>query len=253
MTALEQASPAARRAAYASTATVCVLAAVMAVAAMLHQPAPPTVPASAPARVSALTDHPDDEATVLFVGDSYTAGYAGVSPNATFACQVAAALQWQCRTDAQGGTGYTNPGLRPDAADRATRTYGQRLALTAADLSTDDPDWIVVTGGRNDIGRPGERAAAAAYLTALGVLWPRARLVVVEPWWTDTRAPAAVEELRDDVRSAARAAGALWIDTSDWLTPDLIGPDKVHPTPAGQARIADRLTEDLERITNGDN
>lgn len=249
MTALEHASPAVRRAIAALVVVVCVVAVGLAAVLAFRAPDPgPARSALTAGELQALTAPVAARKPMLIVGDSYSAGYNGVAGDDTFACAVAEALQMACVKDAQGGTGYVNPGTRADDRDNPTNAYGGRLARTAAELGGTTPALIVVTGGRNDLDHPGVRAAARSYVTALRVLYPAARLVVVEPFWGDTTAPAPVERIRADVHAAARAAGARWVPTGDWLTPALIGPDGVHPTPAGQARIADRLATDLREM-----
>lgn len=172
--------------------------------------------------------------TALFVGDSYISS----TPD-NFACQTARRLGWSCVVDAIGGTGYAG-----------ARAYPGRLA---DDVARYRPDWVVVTGGRNDSQDEDAPAAADRYLTDVRDAFPDAGLVVVGPFWDDSRPPASVLRLRDQLRTTAGRLGARFVDPLEdrWITEEnagrYIGADGVHPNAAGHRYLAERLAAALDR------
>lgn len=219
-----------------------VIVAALAVWAVQRDPAAPAYaspPTGVPTAVATETPQP----TVLFVGDSYTAGAAGIPSGRTFACQAAALLGWACLVDAQGGTGYVADGHVNSTTFTA---YAGRLN---ADQARYSPDVVVVTGGRNDVREPAAAAAAAAdrYARTVRAAFPKARLVLVSPFWTTSVLPPALAAVRDRLRIDASTLRSQFVDPSTWIAgrAGLIGPDGVHPTAAGHAYLARRLAATL--------
>ena len=72
-----------------------------------------------------------------------------------------------------------------------------------------------------------------------------ARLLVVGPPWPTADVPASMLQVRDVLSTAARAAGAVFVDpiSERWFVdrPDLIGPDGVHPNDAGHEYLAGKI------------
>jgi lysophospholipase L1-like esterase len=109
---------------------------------------------------------------------------------------------------------------------------------------------VLVFGGLNDPwqGETPEntRAGAAATYALLRRLCPDALLIVAGPQWgAQPRTPELVAA-QAVIESAARAAGAVYLDPSGWLLdrPELML-DPYHPGPDGHALIADRLAVEL--------
>jgi len=105
----------------------------------------------------------------------------------------------------------------------------------------------VFFGSRNDQGvDPGLVAekARAAFLLARRFA-PTARFLVIGPPWPTADVPASVLQVRDVIRSQARAVGAAFVDPIDdrWFVdrPDLIGVDGVHPNDAGHEYLANMI------------
>jgi lysophospholipase L1-like esterase len=198
---------------------------------------------AAQARIAAAEEAAAARPTVvLFVGDSYTAGGGQVGPPYTFAELVCAEKAWACYKDAQGGTGYTADGK---VNDPGYTPYVGRLARTKANIR---PDVVIVSGGRNDVGSSREAKATAAYLSSVRAAFPKARLVVLSPFWGDARPPQVLLDVRRAVADAAVRVDATVINTNGWLAPELMGPDAVHPTKAGHRRLADELIRACRRI-----
>lgn len=211
---------------------------------LIHGPAvaPPTstaigqyVPPPPPAR----------DVAALFVGDSYTAGAEGVTSRNTFACKTAEELGWICNLDAQGSTGYVSDG---HILSKLNKPYPARLEATA---DTYRADWIIVSGGLNDGWQAVAQAKAArAYFRALHAAYPKARLVVLSPFWVDSNPPANIIHSRRGIKAAAEASDADWIDTAGWLTPDDIAPDHIHPTARGHEVLAEHLVSELRALAH---
>lgn len=180
-------------------------------------------------------------ATALFVGDSYTAGALGINQSQTFATRTCDALGLTCNLDAEGSTGYQADGHK---LSTKYSSYAHRLSQ---DTTMYRADLIVVSGGRNDIGEPGDEfTAARSYLRAVGQAYPKARLVVLEPFWQNAHPSIPIVEIRRDVKRAAAATGATYLPTDGWLLKRGVAGDNIHPNLEGHREIAVELTAALK-------
>lgn len=207
------------------------------------QPQPWSPSSAAAKRIAASQEEAALQPTVaLFIGDSYTAGGGEVGAPYTFADLTCNEMGWVCAKDAQGGSGFIADGR---VNDPSFTPYIGRLARTAGNYR---PEVVIVSGGRNDAGGGGERQAAERYFTALRDAYPDAKVVALSPFWNDSHPPGPVVDVREAIRGAATRHGAVWVDTTGWLTPRLMGKDGVHPTLAGHRRLADRLLAFMRRL-----
>ncbi|MEY2957433.1 MAG: hypothetical protein RLZZ01_1, partial [Actinomycetota bacterium] len=144
--------------------------------------------------------------------------------------------------DAIGGTGYVNG--QPDRINFLERLH---------DLSP-GTDLVVFFGSLNDVHHRADlvgRTAAAAFELAKTTA-PGVQLVVIGP---PTVVPDRFDDMsaiRDELARAAATAGAEFIDPigEGWFAGDdvrFISDDGVHPTPAGQDYMADKLRDRLLR------
>jgi hypothetical protein len=179
---------------------------------------------------------------VAVVGDSYTTGTdeggLGLSAWTALAWHTLAARGVRIAADvaAEGRAGY---GVRGD--------HGSIFQdLTARAVKPAD-GLVVFFGSRNDEGvDPGLLAGKARDTFDLArVLAPSAKFLVIGPPWPTADVPWQVLQVRDVLNSAARAAGATFVDPigDRWFVdlPDLIGPDGVHPNDAGHQYLADKI------------
>lgn len=179
---------------------------------------------------------------IAVIGDSYTTGLSDnpADPN------VWPAMVWQDLRDrgygidptvaGEGGAGYANPGYRggtfADKARQAVRRYS---------------DVIVFFGSANDIDAPADAVPEAVRATLKDArrTAPEAKLLVIGPAWPRPDPPPEVWRVRDAVRDEATGAGATFVDPLEqrwlWDDPALIGPDKIHPDPAGQKYLAEKI------------
>jgi hypothetical protein len=179
---------------------------------------------------------------VAVVGDSYTTGTdeGGLGPSAwtALAWHTLAARGVRIAADvaAEGRAGY---GARGDHGSIFQDLTGR--AVKPAD------GLVVFFGSRNDEGvDPGLLAGKARDTFDLArALAPSAKFLVIGPPWPTADVPWQVLRVRDVLNSAARAAGATFVDPigDRWFVdlPDLIGPDGVHPNDAGHQYLADKI------------
>lgn len=179
---------------------------------------------------------------IAVIGDSYTTGSneGGLGPKGwtTLAWQNLSGRGVKVNADvaAEGGAGYVVRGNRG----------GIFRDLTARAVKPDD-SLVVFFGSRND---KDADPLAMAFMTrdALGLarqLAPSAKLLVIGPPWINADVPPNMYRIRDILRDSARDAGAEFFDPLEagWFfdRPDLIGGDKIHPTDAGHAYMADKI------------
>lgn len=175
------------------------------------------------------------------VGDSFTGG-SSMNEGPTWPNLVAAEEGWTVGTDGRSGSGYVAPGARDWPF---TTRINNRLVESGADA-------VILAGGLNDAARinDGETtvaevaAAATDTIEQLKVAMPSTRIVMLSPFASGA-ATSTVLELRDAFADVAANEGVAYIDVTDYLTPDLIGSDGVHPTDAGHAAIAEQITPAL--------
>jgi lysophospholipase L1-like esterase len=174
-----------------------------------------------------------DRPMVTFLGDSYTSGSrqdSGVESR--YPHLLGEALDVSVHSAGLGGAGYVTQGT----SKKALPSLVSKIHV--------DSDVVVVFGGRNDkVGYQPVHDAAAAMFTQIRDRFPDARLVVVGPTWPTSGTPDFVAESNRAIQDAAVANGATFVDAVDWLKadPGLVGDDKVHPSDAGHARLAELL------------
>ncbi len=193
------------------------------------------VPA-APARASADTH-------IAVIGDSYTTGSeeggGGSSPWPGLAWQLLAERGVEIDADvaAEGGAGYAQRGNRGSVFED----------LTARVVQPDDV-LVVFFGSRNDHpADPGQFPdLAAGTFRWARLVAPAAKFLVIGPPWTTGSPPPSLLTIRDSLRQQAAAASAVFIDPIEegWFAdrPELIGGDGIHPTAAGHAYLARRIS-----------
>ena len=179
---------------------------------------------------------------IAVVGDSYTTGTdeGGEGPKAwtARAWQVLAQRGIRIAADvaAEGRAGYGMPGDHGSVFED----------LTARAVKPQDV-LVVFFGSRNDQGVDPVQLADRTRdtFTLARRFSPSARFLVIGPPWPTADVPDSVLQIRDILNTAARAAGAAFVDPigDRWFVdrPDLIGPDGVHPNDAGHAYLAAKI------------
>ncbi|SPM33015.1 Lysophospholipase L1 or related esterase, partial [Mycobacterium rhizamassiliense] len=179
---------------------------------------------------------------IAVVGDSYTTGTdeGGMGPKAWTARAWQSLAQRGIRiaadVAAEGRAGYGVPGDHGSVFED----------LTARAVKPQDV-LVVFFGSRNDQGVDPMQLADRARdtFTLARRFAPWARFLVIGPPWPTADVPDSVLQIRDVLNTAARAAGAAFVDPigDRWFVdrPDLIGPDGVHPNDAGHAYLAEKI------------
>jgi len=150
------------------------------------------------------------------------------------------------RAEGAGGSGYV-----------ATGAYNITFKQLVPRVVTRETDLLVVFGSRNDSARAGIEHDAAATYAAARAMNQDVKLLVIGPEWIDENVPGAVAEARDEVRAAAAAAHAQFVDplAEGWFFgPDhkLIGSDGWHPTDAGHLYMAQKIAPRMAEILSQD-
>ncbi|WP_170914033.1 MULTISPECIES: SGNH/GDSL hydrolase family protein [unclassified Rhodococcus (in: high G+C Gram-positive bacteria)] len=187
-----------------------------------------------------------DLTRIAFIGDSYTAGVGAPNQNG-YARLTAKELGATPQISADSGSGYLKPG-------QGGMTM---LALVeAAKRTPTPPDVVVLASGYNDnLGNPPSevpfRAAVEETFAAARAWAPDADIVVVGPWTPQGSATANQTIVNTVLRSEAGESGFEFVDSlaPPLVRADMIGDDKIHPTPQGHQVLADEITTALrERV-----
>jgi lysophospholipase L1-like esterase len=189
---------------------------------------------------------------VMILGDSYTAGIAGMPPEKTYAAETARRLGWQLIIGGYRGTGFVAPGH----IKKTFRVlFDEELAWRPA------PDLVVVSGGHNDWPKSpaSVEKAAQRLLSKIKDRWPGTPVVLLGPLWGGDPTPAALS-IRDAVQAAATATEVPFVDPlqEKWFTgsvklgtgnaPKYIRHDGVHPNATGSRYLATRFSSALQRL-----
>lgn len=187
--------------------------------------------------------------SVLFVGDSYTAGAGVRNSQDAYPELVAQKAHWDLHVDAEGATGFIADGHGTGNGDTARLV--DRLAANQRDFPK--VDLLVIDAGRNDLLYPTEEVAAALaeYLTKARRLWPEAKIVEIFPAYVSSRQPETYPKLLDAVNTRLRGVDATLVDplAEGWYTnvdsESMVIRDGVHPNGKGNKYIAERLIASL--------
>jgi lysophospholipase L1-like esterase len=200
-------------------------------------PASRTVATYTPPK-AVLTPAPDVP-RAAFIGDSYSAGTGSGDPLLRWTYLMSQKMGWLEDNFALAGTGYVNVGKPETCGKPSCPNY----AGVVSDVVQANPDFIVISGGRNDVWYTPEevKARVTALVSQLHAELPKAKIVITSPLWDDRPVPAEMESVIATVQEAAKASGIPYAGLGAPLAgkPDLIFTDGVHPDVAGHAAISD--------------
>ena len=162
---------------------------------------------------------PHESPTVLFVGDSYTAGTALADTSHRWSSMVSRDQGWSEVNAGCPGSGFTQSAVR-------CGTFAQRLP----ELASLDASIVIIAGGINDWASPNPQPDIAATLDLAAAQWPEADIWVV----------SALVSINAIVASEAAERGMRWIDLGQPLlgADDAMAGDRLHPNEAGHQLIA---------------
>lgn len=196
-------------------------------------------------------------ATVVFEGDSITAGSVATSPLRTWAGLTAVELGFRNPINiAQGSSGYMA------RRSNGGRPIPERIDDVVRALKDGPPDAIVIGAGINDCVRYTNADVAAAaldYFQALRARAPRMVIIVLGPFnGRNDSYPSSLATCRDAIFASARQVGNIHlVDVADWVNAanreTIFGPTNngPHPVDAGHAIYATRAAEEIRRIIAG--
>ncbi|PZE34025.1 hypothetical protein DEJ21_14340 [Curtobacterium sp. MCSS17_006] len=221
---------------------IIVLVAIMAITlvALAFQRINESKPAAGaePGPIPTFTSDATAEPSVVWLGDSYTAGAGASSPEKAYPALVSAEKNWRSTVVGCGGSGYVNNG-----------TCHENYAVRVADVIKAAPDVVIVSGGRNDVDFPATQVAenANTVLSKLQKQLPDAKVYVTSPVWDDDAAPRNFAELQSAVRASAEEHGATYLEIGEPLAghADEVIADGVHPNDKGYRSLADAITKAL--------
>jgi hypothetical protein len=183
---------------------------------------------------------------LLVVRDSYAVTYPDL---------VADQMDWSLALDGQDGTGF----VRPVDNDNPGRVpFIDRLA---GDAATYHIDYVLIDGGRNDLGESPESVVVAAdeYIRKVRSDWPKAKIVVMLPASATADETANYPAVADGLRRTAESVGANVIDpvAQGWYRDVDVKPllwqdgDGTHLTPNGETYYADKIVKSLKQMGFG--
>ncbi len=181
---------------------------------------------------------------VSFYGDSYTLGTGASAADKRWSTIISTERGWNEFNPSVNGLGFINnrsifgPGDLPDLVSRSR------------------PDIVFITMGLND-NFSYDRAAAdihrqiASDFDRMKSALPRARFIVVEPFWYTDQRPESLGVISGWVKDAAASIGADYIPgASRWIEghPEWMAGDGLHPNDQGYAEMAKRMDAALTAI-----
>jgi len=191
----------------------------------------------------------------LWLGDSYSAGAGAASILQRFTSVASRDLGWIERNNAYGGTGYL-------AGTSGSSEVSHSLLACGLDNCPNylhsldglgwsrSPDYIVVSGGRNDPLGSATLQAADSLLRKLKADFPKSRILVTSPIGDFMPPTENVLALRDHLKNVVKKYGAKYLDLKnpllghrEWIVSDL-----VHPNNAGHQAIAKAFESAFEEL-----
>lgn len=176
----------------------------------------------------------------VFLGDSHTDGTGADATFTSWAGLSGTALGWDTWVSGVGGTGYVNPG--PPKV-----TLGDRLER---DVLSVKPDIVVVAAGANDVYYTAEeeRRAAHELYARIRTRLPKARLIVVGPFYKASAPSEQAVAVDEALRAEAQAVGATFIDPLNWLQgcDECMWTDGAHFNQKGHNRLASKFLNSIK-------
>ncbi len=180
----------------------------------------------------------------VFVGDSYIKG-DGAPGKQGLAILAASKLGLTPTLSADAQSGYTRAGRRGyttrQLVDEAPDRLGAQIVVLAS-------GFCDVLGSPPDSTRL--RAEARSAVSAAADKWPRARIIVLGPWTPSGDATVNQRAVNDALRDVAVEEDVAFIDTvsTPIVRSEMIGTDRVNPTPAGHRAIASELVRRIKAV-----
>jgi lysophospholipase L1-like esterase len=185
---------------------------------------------------------PRNQAKVAFYGDSYTLGTGASDPSKRWSTIISTERNWDEFNPSVNGLGFFTH--RTKALDLPSMVIAVH------------PDIVFITMGLNDnFSYPESGDAIRANITSdfarLSKALPKARFIVVEPFWYTDERPDSLAVINGWVKDAATSIHADYISgASHWLEghPEWMANDGEHPNDDGYAEMARRMDMALTKL-----
>lgn len=189
--------------------------------------------------------------TCLLVGDSFAVG-TGDPQVVTYPHLLADKMGCNLALDAEIGTGFLHS---IDNLPIPTAPFIDRLGRDEATYRY-HVDYVLIDGGRDDLGSAPEPVVAAAdeYVKKVHADWPNAKIVIILPSYVTAQAASNFPAVAEGLRRAAEAVGAHVIDpvAQGWYrgidVKPLLAPDGIHFNGAGNKYYANKIMENLNKM-----
>ncbi|MEY8014820.1 SGNH/GDSL hydrolase family protein [Mycobacterium servetii] len=189
--------------------------------------------------------------TCLVVGDSFGVG-TGDPQVVTYPHLLADKIGCNLALDAEIGTGFLHS---IDNLPIPTAPFIDRLARDEATYRY-HVDYVLIDGGRDDLGSMPEPVVAAAdeYIKRVRSDWPKAKIIIILPSYVTTQAASNFPAVAEGLRRAADSVGAHVIDpvAQGWYRgvdlKALLAPDGIHFNAEGNKYYADKIMENLSKM-----
>jgi hypothetical protein len=200
--------------------------------------------------VPSLSTMFDYKPTLLVVGDSYADTYPDL---------VADKMGWSLALDARDGTGFIR------CVDNLSPRHMQyinppppRLPFIDRldhDVATYRADYVLIDGGRSDLGDPPEPVVAAAdkYIKNVHSDWPNAKIIIMLPATATPDVAANYSAVAQGLRRTAESVGAYVVDpvAQGWyrdIDVKALQKDGIHLNDNGEIYYADKIIENLQQM-----
>jgi lysophospholipase L1-like esterase len=154
--------------------------------------------------------------------------------------------------DAAGARAFLPNDLSSIGINRIVPPFKDSLKF---DVDHYKADYIILDGGRNDLGHDPQRFAAAYddYLTALRAAYPNAKIICITPAYLNAQPAQLYPMAAESVRRSAEKNGAYVLDpiAEGWYEVDmapLLWTDGIHPNAQGAEYYAKRIIDDMVRL-----
>ncbi len=221
------------------------LASIAATAALLLAGCSTTVydPPATSRPTSVRDAAPDPELpTAAVIGDSIAIGL-GVPAEDAWPLVAAARLGWTLADFAESGAGFTRQGVNSHRFDDQVSAV---IRLR--------PQVVLVAATINDAATARTEPAAVSTATHAAIerlsgALPDTTIIGMGAVWGPIAAPAVTSVMDDSLRDAVLEAGGHWLPIGQPLLgrADLVQPDGVHPTAAGQELLSKAVSDAIEK------
>jgi lysophospholipase L1-like esterase len=191
--------------------------------------------------------------TLAVIGDSVMAGTNPADPDLGTGDQLAEDLKMDFDNFSVGGTGYLRAGPEGDQDFPAQARAAVRSRADLYVVYGGANDWLDIYLSHTRKLKDLRRAAHQTFRTLVKGAGKR-RVVVIGPIWPKFPITKGARKIRDVLKEEAEAAGLPFVDpiAERWLTPDndeeMLGPDRVHPSTAGQVYFADLMAKAINEV-----